>query len=185
MVTAKLPGSPFAADSRQDPRTHLFIVAALHSGANVTPVHVRNMSPSGVLIESPVLPEVGTKITLKRGSLSVNGCVTWKAGRRAGISLDATIFVSDWMTTRPDDRQRRVDELVANIRHGLVAPQESSPVQPHPSIESELELLKDELTRLGNSLAGDLIVVATHPEIQMLDISLQRIDRIMARLSPH
>ena len=147
------------------------------------PVHVRNMSPWGALIEAPALPDPGAKISLKRGSLSVNGRVAWKAGSRAGLSLDATIFVSDWMTRKPDDQQRRVDELVANIRHGLAASQAEPPAQPSLSVEAELALLRDELARLGNTLAGDLIVVATHPEIQSIDISLQRIDRIMTRLA--
>ena len=173
----------FSADSREGARTHLFIVAALHSGADVTPVHVRNMSPTGALVEAPELPEAGAKITLKRGSLSVTGSTAWKAGHRAGISFDSTIFVSDWMTRKPGDQQHKVDELVANIRHGLVAPPEEAPSQLFASVEAELALLRDELARLGNALAGDLIVVATHPEIQSIDISLQRIDRILAQLA--
>ena len=173
----------FSADSREGARTHLFIVAALHSGAGATPVHVRNMSPSGALIEAPVLPAAGEKITLKRGSLSVNGRVAWAAGRRAGLKLDATIFVSDWMTRKHDDQQCKVEELVANIRHGLAEPPDGPPIQNFASVEAELTSLKEELSRLGDSLAGDLIVVATHPEIQTIDISLQRIERIMARLA--
>lgn len=179
----------FSADSREGARTHLFIVAALHSGADVTPVHVRNMSPTGALVEAPELPEAGAKITLKRGSLSVTGTMAWKAGRRAGISFDSTIFVSDWMTRKPDDRQYKVDEIVTTIRHGLAAPPDEPPDAPPSqgvaSVEAELALLRDELARLGNALAGDLIVVATHPEIQLIDISLQRVDRIVARLTSH
>lgn len=173
----------FSADSREGARTHLFIVAALHSGADVTPVHVRNMSPSGALIEAPVLPQAGAKISLKRGSLSVSGRMAWKAERRAGISFDSTIFVADWMTRKPDDQQYKVDEIVTAIRHGLDAPAEESPSHRFASVEAELMLLRDELARLGNALAGDLIVVATHPEIQSIDISLQRIDRIRTRLA--
>ena len=35
---------------------------------------------------------------------------------------------------------------------------------------------------LGNALSADVILVATHPEIQSLDISLQRIERIIGAL---
>ena len=34
--------------------------------------------------------------------------------------------------------------------------------------------------QLGNGLTADVVLVATHPEIQLLDIALQRIERIMA-----
>jgi hypothetical protein len=44
-------------------------------------------------------------------------------------------------------------------------------------------MLKADLTQLGNSLAADMIIVATHAEIQLIDISLQRIDRIKEKLA--
>ena len=49
-------------------------------------------------------------------------------------------------------------------------------------IETEVKLLRSDLINLGNVLAADVILVATHPEIQSLDISLQRIERIMGAL---
>ena len=180
----RLPDSPFSTESREESRTHLFVIAALSSDAGSTPVHVRNMSPSGALIEAAVLPKPGTRITLKRGSLTARGRIAWSSGRRAGISFDANVFVADWMSRRPADHQHQVDQLIASIKLGF--PPSESPVgrnEPGVDVLAELALLKRDLTQLGNSLAGDLIMVATHPEIQLLDISLQRIDRITAWLA--
>ena len=47
---------------------------------------------------------------------------------------------------------------------------------------AELMTLRTELAELGNSLIGDVVLVATHPEIQALDIAVQRIDRMIGRL---
>jgi hypothetical protein len=46
----------------------------------------------------------------------------------------------------------------------------------------ELTQLRAELGALENALIADVILVATHPEIQMLDIACQRIDRVLRHL---
>jgi hypothetical protein len=50
-------------------------------------------------------------------------------------------------------------------------------------MQSELSALRSELTKLGEGLVGDIILVATHPELQLLDVALQRVDRIAAGLT--
>jgi hypothetical protein len=49
-------------------------------------------------------------------------------------------------------------------------------------LEVELGQLRAELAELESALLADVILVATHPEIQTLDISVQRIDRILTSL---
>lgn len=43
----------------------------------------------------------------------------------------------------------------------------------------ELTALRSDLVNLGDALVQDIILVATHPEIQLLDIAVQRIDRLL------
>ena len=52
------------------------------------------------------------------------------------------------------------------------------------SIQAESLLLRSDLAELEASLIKDVILVATHPEIQTFDISLQRIDRMLTRRLP-
>ena len=183
-MTTKPANLPLATDSREESRTHIFMAAALDSDMGSMPVHVRNMSSSGALMEAVVLPKPGTKVTLKRGSLAARGRIAWSNGRRAGISFDATIFVADWMSRVPPDHQRQVDRLMASVKQGH--PHPAAPVDDNArgmlDVFAEFAVLKADLTALGNSLAADMIMVATHPEIQLLDISLQRIDRIVTML---
>jgi hypothetical protein len=49
-------------------------------------------------------------------------------------------------------------------------------------LETELAQLRADLSRLGGKLASDPALIASHPEIQMLDVSVQRIDRIIGQL---
>ena len=106
-------------------------------------------------------------------------------GRRAGISFDGSIFVSDWMLRVPPDHQRQVDQLMDSIKQGLPQPEFAVGDNARGVLDilSELGTLKADLTQLGNSLAADMIIVATHAEIQLIDISLQRIDRIREKLA--
>lgn len=167
-------------EGRQQPRTHLFVLATLYSDAGSTPVHIRNMSPTGALIEAAVLPAPGSRVSLKRGHLNAMGRIAWRDARRAGVSFDATVHVADWMSRQVSAGQQRVDAIVASVRKdgttgGCASP---SPI----SIEVELATLRAELGQLESTLTEDAVLIASHPEIQTIDISLQRIDRILEQV---
>lgn len=178
--------TPLTTDeSRCQQRTHLFVAATLYFEGGSSPVHVRNMSPTGALIESSVLPEPGAKVTLRRGPLQGMGLVVWKADRRAGISFSSTAHVADWMSRTPPAHQAQVDDAVRSIRSaqdGSPGPGDPVPSFAATAIEAELNALKCELAEIETGLIGDVVVVATHPEIQLLDVAQQRVERILARL---
>jgi hypothetical protein len=159
----------------------LFVAATLYADSASTPVHIRNMSDTGAMIEAGVLPGVGERITLKRGKLEAAGWIAWRAGRRAGVRLEAMVHVADWMSRQVNAGQERVDALLSAVRgHG--SNPAALPGAAQMSVEAELEQLRIELTAMENALLADVIVAATHPEIQTFDIALQRIDRILKRL---
>lgn len=165
---------------RRQPRTHVFVTATLYAEAGSAPVNIRNMSPSGALVEAAVLPAPGTWVWLRRGGLEAGGRIAWQEGRRAGVALDTMIHIADWTARQANAGQARADAVVAHFRakRPLPAPIATLP----PSIEAELQLVRSELAALEAALVGDSIVVATHPEIQSLDICLQRVDRVLKRL---
>lgn len=172
-----------APEGRQQSRTHLFVAATLYADNESTPVTIRNMSQSGALIEGAALPEVGERIRLKRGHLYANGSIAWRVERKAGLRLDAAVHVADWMSRQVSAGQERVDALMSIVKS------DASPsgakyanVNSRLSMEGELCQLRLELAELEKALLNDVIVVATHPEIQTIDISIQRIDRILGRL---
>lgn len=135
------------------------------------------------MIEGSIVPENGDGLTLKRGNLNASASIVWKAGRKAGIAFSSTIHVADWMARIPTGHQGRVDEMIQAIRSGAgdcrSSDDQASETALGPSLESELQTLKSALEDLETGLLGDVILVATHPEIQLLDIALQTVDRIL------
>lgn len=170
-------------DGRHQTRTHLFVAATLYADAGSTPVTIRNMSHSGALIEGIALPDVGERIRLKRGQLQAAGAIAWRVDRKAGVRLEASVHVPDWMSRQLHAGQERVDELVSIVRnHGPKAAAVPVAATPQLSVEGELHQLRLELGELEAALLKDVVVVATHPEIQTIDIALQRVDRILKGL---
>jgi hypothetical protein len=163
----------------------MFVAATLVSSAGSGPVHIRNMSNDGALIEAAALPPVESHVTLRRGSLEVAGRIVWQAERRAGLAFSGAVRVADWMSRNPPVHQSKVDEIVRGIRSGKDdAPVRGAPasVPSDSTFESELRALKDELRRVEDGLCGSIQIVADHPEIQLLDVARQRIERLLARL---
>ena len=167
-------------------RTHMFVAATLYADAGSCPVNVRNMSLVGALIEGAVLPEPDMAVTLRRGSLEAKARIVWRAGRKAGIAFGASIHIADWMSRNPDSAQAQVDDLVRGFRSSGGSVPRPVPAAPcrasaNATFEMDLRALRLELMDLENGLTGDVVVVATHPEIQLLDVALQRIERMLNR----
>lgn len=161
----------------------MFVAATLYAPGGSCPVNLRNMSLSGALVEGRALPDRDTPITLRRGSLEASARIVWRVGRRAGIAFSSTIHVADWMSRKPDPHQARVDDIVREIRLGSGRPVPTQGAAHAASLtglaQGELKALREELLTLENGLMGDVIVVATHPEIQLLDVALQRVERML------
>jgi len=173
-------------EGRRQERTHLFVAAQLCFASGACPVHIRNMSPSGALIEGSVLPGLHEPATLRRGQLEAKVRIVWKASRKAGVSFLSAVHVADWMSRTIPSHQAKVDHIVRTIRSGqreAVGSLADRIARPDsPPIEAELRELRRELAILEHALAADEAVIVDHPEIQMLDIALQRIDRMIARV---
>ncbi len=159
------------------------MAATLYWDAGSAPARIRNMSRSGALIETSALLDPGAAVILKRGSLQAPGHIAWKVEGKAGVAFSANVNVGDWLSRQVRGHQDQVDEIVSTLRSGKKAgsaPDRAS-IASDPSIDAELKALRADLVRLGNGLAGDAILVATHPEVQLIDIALQRVDRMIGQ----
>jgi hypothetical protein len=180
---------------RRAERTHMFVVATLYVGSASAPVRVRNLSPTGALIEAVGLPPAGSAVVLRRGPLESAGVVAWSGAGRAGLSFGSPVFVSEWLPTKGNMRQAEVDRIAFGINQGA-CPAELAPAKASAGIASvpvalspaaaiaDLGALRTELLLLGEQLARDANVIAGHPQIQLLDAAGQRIEKIIAVLRP-
>lgn len=169
---------------RRDERTHLF-VATVYFGHQSVPVRIRNISPTGALIEGTNLPPVDSEIILRRGQLKASGTVAWTASDKSGLSFNSPVAVSSWLPSKEASRQLPIDRLAFELKHAGPNPTETgdiaikAPKVSSPPIVASLELLQIELSELADKLSRDVILVATHPEVQFLDEAVQRIGEII------
>lgn len=168
-------------EGRGDARRHLFVAATLYSDRSSRPVRIRNLSQSGALIEALLVPEAGTAVVLKRGSFQAAGQIVWKTEQKAGIAFSTAISLADWLPRQPGGHQQRVDEIVSSLKQGRQGSESKSTAGVIPdesSLVASIAAFRADLAELGHSLVRDAILVANHPEIQLIDIMLQRLDRI-------
>ena len=105
-------------EPRLDPRSHVFLMAALYVGSTSLPVRVRNISAHGALLEGSNLPKEQRIVSLKRGSLASAGQIAWSTGQQCGIRFSSPIDVNDWVDRAGPVGQQRIDATVADFRNG-------------------------------------------------------------------
>lgn len=164
-------------DARINPRTNMFLGAALYGDGFSSPVKVRNMSASGALVEGGAIPESGAGVRLVRGSLCVPAQVIWSVKGRCGLRFVALVTVGDWLAPPRNTEQQRVDEVVSLVKAGAVpiAPTQRSTLEP-ANLGDELRRICILLEKIGDTLSSDEVTLAKHgSELQNLDICTQTI----------
>ena len=177
-------------EARIAPRTNMFIAAILQSASGACPVRIRNMSPSGALIEAPVLPPQGEVGALIRGDLRVTGTVAWSSGSRCGVRLDSAVAVAEWMANPANRQQSRVDRMVAEIKGGLApgpaAPAPSLVALPAADVRDDIDRLSLLLEAMGEDLSSSPETLMRHlASLQHLDLAGQMLDALRQALDPN
>lgn len=160
-------------------------MATIYADSGSAPVRIRNLSPTGALIEGPVLPLPGTHVRLTRGSLSIMGNIVWHRDGRAGLRFKSTVSVADWLPQgRAVSAQQRIDEIVQHARTASKGVDPRAPVDcPAPQSTSlsavDLRQLGLAIQSLSEDLAADPVAVERHgSKLQTLDIVAQALRRI-------
>ena len=175
------------AQRRVDLRSNIFVVAALASGIGSGPVRIRNMSPSGALIEGGVIPPNGSAGRLSRGTLSVTGEIVWRHENRAGMRFDSAVTVAAWLPGgKSATGQERVDEIVYSYKAEVGAMRDATavpaPLSPgRQELSGELLEVRQALNDVAEKLAGDDSTMARHTDaLQAIDLATQKLE-ILAR----
>lgn len=173
---------PLDLDDIHDDASDLFLTATLYFGRTSAPVIIRGLRAHGARIEGAGLPEVGTEIVLRRGKLEALGIVVWAADLRAGLSFRWPVSVPPWGQRNGSSQQASIDRFMRELRHSqlddlgpAIAVEKSASLA---ALLEDLTRLRVELGQMGDKLARDIIVVATHPEVQFIDEAMQRIEKI-------
>lgn len=99
-------------EDRRIARTSILVAAMLRFGTQVLAVRIRNMSPTGALIEGTMLPKPNSRIELVRGLLRASGRVAWVDGHRCGVTLDELVEVESWIAGKGTAHQTALDARI-------------------------------------------------------------------------
>ena len=170
----------FAACNRVEDRTNMFVLATLVAEGVSNRVKIRNMSPSGALIEGPLLPRPGVGIQLCRADTTLSGQVVWSQGKHAGLRFRERAVVGDWLPTT-NGGQRAVDQAVALAKAekdaGLL-PSARAPLPTSVISSADLMMMAKLVDELADELASDMAVVSKYMnKLQILDIAGQTLKK--------
>jgi hypothetical protein len=141
---------------------------------------VRNLSPSGALLDGGSLPAPGAKVRLLRGALSAHGEIAWQSGEQAGVRFAEPIGVAEWVKRVGHPGQQRVDEAIAALRgRDPVARSGDKPAAP------SLDGIAAEIHAICERLAGSSsMTVELAEELVKLDTLAQAIRRLAPDCAP-
>jgi hypothetical protein len=180
-----------ASDARKDTRVSLYLAASLYCDGCSSPVKIRNISPTGALLESATSCPAGALVQLVRGSLIVHGLVAWSDHGRCGVNFSGSIDVQKWCAPPGNAEQERVDEIVRVVKAGAVPLPVSTASKDladsaNQAFSGDLQRVAELLARVGDRLAKDGIVVAQYAtELQNLDIAMQVIATLKSMGTDH
>jgi hypothetical protein len=130
------------SNNRPEGRSNVFLSATLDTEQASNAVLIRNLSCRGALIEGPIIPRVGAKLRLLRGSLSARGVLAWQGNSQGGINFDDQIDVSLWVERVGHAGQQRVDAVIDTIRRRGAKPdhlQNEAPRETLTTISAALD----------------------------------------------
>ena len=171
---------------RVEPRSNIYVVAALASDSGNGPVRIRNMSRSGALVEGALIPPDGSAVRLSRGSLSISGEVVWRHESRAGMRFDSAVTVAAWLPGgKSAAGQQRIDEIVYSYKAEVGAMTPAASAAPSPVVTSRQDIgwqlldVRDALNAVAEELAGDDATMARHPNaLQAIDMAAQKLETL-------
>jgi hypothetical protein len=167
--------------ARIELRTNLFVLATVAGKDVAGPVKIRNLSPSGALIEGALLPAAGERIELRRGAMIAHGNVAWCQDGRAGMRFDARVKVAEWMPGA-NTQQQRVDGMVERARTGAIPSFDLADRTAFrfPTLApAELRRLASALDGLADDLTTETGIVDRYAtKLQSLDLAAQVLRRL-------
>jgi len=193
----RVSDQPGAEPQLPSPRKNVLLSATIEAGKLKVPVRIRTLSESGAMLDGVALPDLGTRLTLRRLQVEIGGTVMWSEAGRCDIAFDGLVSVEDWVAgsclpqrfVKPG--QARVDEIQFALRNGDALPAEPPPPSvPVPvgeleqHIAAEIEMVRRLMETVGDELSEDPALLMRYAEaLQRFDFGCQILAHLAAVLS--
>lgn len=149
--------------TRTAERISLFSAATVYGGGTSRPARLRNMSAQGAMVESTLVPEVGSLVVIRRGSHRAKGRVVWTRDGGFGLSFSFPAQVNDWIVAH--NPKQRIADLVSAGAEPTVDQPDPAPVGKRPNqfgLHAQVAEVVRLMTDLGDDLAEDLTVAGSY-----------------------
>lgn len=171
---------------RDSGRRNMFLGAILGQGSERWPVKIRNMSPLGVLIDSPTVPQPNSPVELTRGRLVAEGRVVWSESKRCGIRFSSQVSIEDWLA--PVQVQLLAPAKAPRTRPQAGDLEPATPalatVHPAPGIVSALPEIANLVEQVARTLARDPQFLRNYmPEGRKLICAMQMLTELCGELT--
>lgn len=159
-------------DTRQSERTNTLLAATAMVGATAWPIKIRNISRFGLMVESAVKAQVGSSVSISRGSLRAAGEIVWSLDKTFGVKFFNSIDTAEWAP-------RRDAALAPNITHKRQPRSDLSNETLSSRCRQELGFISRTLDGLADSLSRDPVLrIRYASEIQQLCINSEMVQQI-------
>lgn len=87
------------SDSREAPRTRVFLTATLRTSAREYRVRLRDLSATGARVEAGELPPRDADVVIERGGFTGFGHMVWTDGSHGGLAFEEPLADDDLFAT--------------------------------------------------------------------------------------
>ena len=174
-------------DVRSAHRANVFLAAVLDVAGSSFPVRVRNLSPTGALVDGRDLPGKGDAVRLQRGPYSAVARVMWCKAGACGLRFASAVPVQEWIAYGSGHTgQQGVDQMIASVRAGSAPADEAkcpTTIDRMQTVE-QLQAVADQLQDAAESFAAIPAAVAEgSAALQSLEAARQRLVDLSTRMS--
>ena len=75
-------------------RSRVLLAAIVRNAFGEQPVKIRDISETGAMIQAPIVPQVGSRLLLSRGTVSVTATVVWAESGKYGVHFQEGVDVA-------------------------------------------------------------------------------------------
>lgn len=174
-------------DLRAYRRTKMFLSATMELKDSACPVKVRNLSPTGAMIEAREMPNPGTTLMLSRGGLAAAAEVVWSKPEFFGVRFTMDVDVARWIAEGVSQSSGK-----APLTKGVTASEADSSHAAERSFDDTVVLsrMSEEISYLGrvmghvgHLLSEDPLLRHRHGRIiQEVAMGEEKLDQLAAVL---
>lgn len=163
-------------ENRKAERVNTLLAADALIGNTCWPVRIRNISSTGVMVETAVKVDVKSSILIKRGTLHVAGEIVWRRDGVFGVRFFEPADVAPWLGISSREAVASIDQCAQS---GIQASASLSEAALTRRIAEEIAYAERLVSAVASSLSEDPILRVRYcGRVQELSIAADMLNQL-------